>query len=405
MNKHKIKEIKKLRGSAASILLAISLLASAPMNTYATEMGSESSSYSSVASTDFSYENTYPTMEEAQAALDAKKAELELSGYENIVCTITEEEGVGYEDYNTSFATRVEAENYLEEYLAVNSSEVISSEIIQEKQYITHDSGEKIYDSMNEVNEQKNIIASIYGPDDRYRYSFKDEGITEEETTYTDGEPQIIYERFDTEAAANSYIESLGTTDSTKRVEVSITKEIERIENADYSIPVEETVYIVSGRVTPIIESKGIVTKYKFTYLVERGIDCYTLKIRKSVKIITYKLAVTANKIVEKEPEIEPTKPTEIPTEPTKPTEPTEVPTEPIEAPTEPTEVPTEPIKKPEKPNKKPKKDCTNPKTGDDSHINEYLVSMGLSLAGISVLGYQGIKEKKKTKSLNNKKN
>lgn len=388
MNKHKIKDVKKLRGTAASILLAISLLASAPMNTYATEMGSEVSSHSSVTGSNFSYENTYPTMEGAQAALETKKAELELSGYENIVGTITEEEGIDYKDYSDSFATKVEAENYLEEFEQGNNGEIISSEITESENFVTHDSKELLYDTVQARDFQKNTIASIYGPDDRYRYSFKDEEVTVEEVTYTDGEPQIIYERFDTEEAANSYLASLGTTDSTKRVEVSITKETEYIENADYSIPVEETVYVVSGRVTPVIENKTQVTKYKLTYLVERKIKIYILNVKVAVKTTVYKLVVTANKIVEKEPEIEPT---EIPTEPTKPTE----------APTE----PTKPTEKPEKPNKKPKKDCTNPKTGDDSHINEYLVSMGLSLAGLSVLGYHGIKEKKKIKSLNNKKN
>lgn len=378
MNKHKIKDVKKLRGTAASILLAISLLASAPMNTYATEMSSETSSYSSVTGSNFSYENTYPTMAEAQAALDAKKAELELSGYENIVGTITEEEGVGYEDYNDTFNSKPEAENYLEEYKQGNHDVIISSEIIETEYFVTHDSGELLYDTEHARYFQKNTIASIYGPDSRYRYSFKDEEVTEEEVTYTDGEPQIIYERFDTEAAANSYVESLGTTDSTKKVDVSITKETVYGEDEANTTPVEETVYVVSGRVTPVIENKTAVTKCKLTYLVERKIKAYVLKIKKSVKTITYKLVVTANKIVEKEPEIEPTKPTEVPTEPTK---------------------------KPEKPNNKPKKDCTNPKTGDDSHINEYLVSMGLSLAGLSVLGYHGIKEKKKIKSLNNKKN
>ncbi len=401
MNKHKIKDVKKLRGTAASILLAISLLASAPMNTYATEMGSEVSSHSSVNGSNFSYENTYPTMEGAQAALETKKAELELSGYENIVGTITEEEKIDYKDYNYSFSSKAEAENYLEEYKQGNHGEIISSEITESENFVTHDSKELLYDTVQARDFQKNTIASIYGPDDRYRYSFKDEEVTVEEVTYTDGEPQIIYERFDTEEAANSYLASLGTTDSTKRVEVSITKETENIENADYSIPVEETVYVVSGRVTPIVENKTQVTKYKLTYLVERKIKIYILNVKETVKTTVYKLVVTANKIVEKEPEVEPTKPTEVPTEPTKPTE---IPTEP----TKPTEVPTEPTKpteKPEKPNKKPKKDCTNPKTGDDSHINEYLVSMGLSLAGLSVLGYHGIKEKKKIKSLNNKKN
>lgn len=130
----------------------------------------------------------------------------------------------------------------------------------------------------------------------------------------------------------------------------------------------EETVYVVSGTITPITESKNKVIKYKLIYRVYKSGILYNVNAKIYVKSKVYKLVVTANKIVEKEPEIEPT--------------------------TKPTEAPTEPTKKPKKPNKKPKKDCTNPKTGDDSHVNEYLVSMGLSLAGLSVLDYHGIKEK-----------
>lgn len=148
-------------------MLAISLLVSVPMNTYAGEMGTEASSYSSVAGSNFSYEN--------------------------IVGTITDEEEVKYEYYNVAFISKEETENKLKEYAQGINGEIVSSEIYDVHGTYVYDDGELVFDTPLECQSQIQNFEDIYRDEDGFSCVLRSEV---EDVTYTDGESQSIYQSF-----------------------------------------------------------------------------------------------------------------------------------------------------------------------------------------------------------------